>query len=63
MLTYWCCKTKVFDDGTARAVVFPLEAEGKPKNTMVETKLCDVYHDYFENFEDAKRFAEDAEAC
>ena len=56
MKTFWCVKQKYFDDGTVRTWVTEVKAEEKPKNEMVENKMCDEYRDYFDTYEEAKKF-------
>ncbi len=53
--------TKFFDSGKVKAVMTQIEVDEKPKNTMVENKMCDEYHDYFDTYEEAKKFWQDAQ--
>lgn len=56
MQNYWCVSTKFFDSGSVKAVMYQVEAEEKPKNCRVENLMCDEYHDYFDTYEEARRF-------
>ena len=61
MKTFWCVSTKYFDSGKTKAVIYKVEAEEKPKNGMVENKMCDEYHDYFDTYEEAYGWWQDAQ--
>lgn len=61
MKKFWCVATRFFDSGKVKAVMYEVEAEEKPNNTMVENKMCDEYHDYFDNFKEAKDYWIDAQ--
>ena len=61
MKKYWCVSTKFFDSGRVKAVMYQVEAEEKPENRMVENKMCDEYHDYFDTYEEAKEYWSDAQ--
>lgn len=60
MKTFWCVTTKFFDSGYVKATLYKVEAERKPKNEMVENKMCDEYRDYFDSYEEARKFYEDS---
>lgn len=40
--------------------MYDIEAKRKPESTFEETKVCDVYNDFFEIYEEAKEFIDDA---
>lgn len=54
--TFYCVVSKFFDGGNVKAICFDVQAYEKPKNTQVQNSLCDEYHDYFDTFEEAKKF-------
>lgn len=45
-----------FDSGRVTAFIFSIKANKKPEDTMIEARICDVYYDYFETYEEAERF-------
>lgn len=57
---YWCVTTKFFDNGFVKAAMCEVVAEQKPLNKKVENILCDEYTDYFESYEDARKFYNEA---
>lgn len=59
-MNFWCVTTKFFDSSKVKVNLGRVEADTKPENTMVENKMCDEYRDYFEDYEEARRFVEDA---
>lgn len=61
MKKFWCVSTKFFDSGKVKAVMYQIEAEEKPENSMVENKMCDEYHDYFDTYEEARQYWQDAQ--
>lgn len=61
MKKYWCVKSKFFDGGTVRAWIYEVKAQEKPQNEQVENKICDEYRDYFDTYEEAKKFVEEVE--
>ena len=61
MKKFWCVSTKFFDSGKVKAVMYKVETEEKPKNSMVENMLCDEYHDYFDTYEEAKEYYDNAQ--
>ena len=61
MKKFWCVSTKYFDSGKVKSIMYQIESEEKPKDGMVENRMCDEYHDYFDNYEDAKKWWEDAQ--
>ena len=56
MKTFWCVKQKYFDSGAVRTWLYSVEAEEKPKNEVVDNKMCDEYRDYFDTYEEAQKF-------
>lgn len=61
MKTYYCVSTKFFDSGRVKAVMYDIKAEEKPKNQQVENNLCDEYRDYFDTYEEARKFWEESQ--
>ena len=59
-MKYWCVNTKFFDSGRVKVRVYPVEAESKPANGMQENAMCDEYRDYFETYEEAVAYAQQA---
>lgn len=59
-MKFWLVVAKYFDSGRVKVNIAPIEAESKPENTMVENKMCDEYHDYFDTYEEAAKYAQDA---
>lgn len=61
MKTYYCVTTSVDDRGTVRAAITSVtEAACKPENSSQSLKLKDIYHDWFDDPEEAKKFVEEA---
>lgn len=61
MKTYWCVTTSVDDRGRVIAnITNTVEAVCKPENSSTSTKRKDIYNDWFESFEEAQTFAEEA---
>lgn len=60
MKKFWCVTTKFFDSGKVKAIIAPVEAEEKPENGCVENRMCDEYRDYFDTYEEALKWYEDA---
>ena len=58
--TFWGVSQKYFDSGEVRVRVFPVTADAKPENGMTENKMCDEYVDYFDTYEEAVVWAEQA---
>lgn len=59
-MKFWLVVTRYFDSGRVKVNIAPIEAESKPENTMAENKMCDEYHDYFDTYEEAAKYAQDA---
>lgn len=57
---FWGVSQKYFDSGKVKVNIFPVEAETKPENKMTENKMCDEYVDYFDTYEEAVAWAEQA---
>ena len=57
---FWGVSQKYFDSGKVKVNIFSAEAETKPENGMTENKMCDEYVDYFETYEEAEAWAEQA---
>lgn len=59
MKTYYCVTTSVNDRGkVSAAITNVIEAIEKPEGSYKSLKYKDVYHDWFEDLEIAKQFAE-----
>lgn len=58
-MKFWGVSNKYFDSGKVN--IFPVEAETKPENGMTENKMCDEYVDYFDTYEEAAAWAEQAQ--
>lgn len=59
-MEFWCVNQKYFDSGYVKVNVYSIETETKPENGMRENKTCDEYHDYFDTYEEAAAWAEQA---
>lgn len=59
-MKYWLVTTKFFDSGRVKVNIAPVEAESKPADGMQENAMCDEYHDYFETYEEAAAWAQQA---
>ena len=59
MNTYYKVVTHIF--GRRSTIIYEgaVKAEERPRNTCEETWLVDIYEDYFDSEEEAKRFMED----
>lgn len=57
---YWGVSTKFFDSGKVKANIFPVEAATKPENMKEENLMCDEYRDFFDTFEEAAAWANQA---
>lgn len=57
---YWGVSTKFFDSGKVKTNIFPVEAATKPESTMEENRMCDEYRDFFDTFEEAATWADQA---
>lgn len=61
MKTYYCVTTSVDDNGKVRAAITNVtEVVCKPENNSVSLKRKDIYHDWFDDPEEAKKFVEEA---
>lgn len=59
-MKFWAVSQKYFDSGHVKVNLYPVEAEAKPENCMTENKMCDHYIDYFDTYEEAAAWAEQA---
>lgn len=59
-MKFYGATTKFYDNGMVKAFMYDIEADEKPKSTFKETKICDVYNDFFETYEEAKEYIDDA---
>ena len=57
---FWGVKQWYFDNGKVEVDVFSLEAEAKPNSRITEQVSYDEYIDYFDNYEEAAAWAEQA---
>lgn len=61
MKTYYCVTTSFDDRGRVTAgITNTLEAAKKPESPFTSTSRKDIYNDWFESFEEAKQFVEEA---
>lgn len=64
MKTYYCVTTSVNDKGKVLAAITDvIEAACKPKNSSQSLKRKDIYRDWFEDPEEAKKFVEEAKTA
>lgn len=64
MKTYYCVTTSVNDKGKVLAAITDvIEAACKPENSSQSLKRKDIYRDWFEDPEEAKRFVEEAKTA
>ncbi len=59
-MVFWHVVTKFFDSGKVKVNIAPIEAESRPKSYMAENATCDEYHDYFNTYPEAAKYAADA---
>lgn len=57
---YWGVSTKLFDSGKVKTNIFPVEAATKPESMKEENQMCDEYRDFFDTFEEAAAWANQA---
>lgn len=59
--TYYCVTTSVDDKGKVLAAITSvIEAESKPESSFRSLSRKDVYNDWFDDPEEAKKFVEEA---
>lgn len=59
--TYYCVKSSVDNHGHMTATITEsVEAEEQPADSYVSTSRKDIYTDWFESREEAKKFVSDA---
>lgn len=64
MKTYYCVTSSVDDKGKVMAAITNvIEAVRKPENSFKSGKRKDIYHDWFESREEAKKFVEEAKTA
>ncbi len=64
MKTYYCVTTSINDSGKVLAAITSVvDAVCKPENSFQSLKRRDVYHDWFVDLEEAKKFVEEAKAA
>lgn len=59
-MKFWLVVTKYFDSGRVKVNIASVEVDQKPENGMTENAMCDEYHDYFDTYEEAAKWAQDA---
>ena len=60
MKTYYCVTTSFDNRGRVTAsITNNIKAESKPENTCTCIRRKDIYNDYFESIEEAKKFVEE----
>lgn len=61
MKTYYCVTTSVDDNGKVLAAITSVvDAVCKPENTIKSLKRKDIYNDWFDDLEEAKKLVEEA---
>lgn len=61
MKTFWCVTVDIYDNGRVVAnITSQVEARQKPENDFKSTKRKDIYHDWFESYEEAEAFVKEA---
>ena len=61
MKTFFCVVSTVHDNGLVTAtIVDSVEADEKPENHCTEKLDRDIYQDWFDSWEQAMQFVEDA---
>ena len=61
MKTYYCVTTSVDDKGKVLvAITSVVQAESKPESSFRSLSRKDVYNDWFDDPEEAKKFVEEA---
>lgn len=64
MKTYYCVTTSVNDKGKVLAAITDvIEATCKPENSSQSLKRKDIYRDWFDDPEEAKKFVEEAKTA
>lgn len=64
MKTYYCVTSSFDDRGRVTAgITSTIEAEIMPESTYTSTRRKDIYNDWFEDVEEAKKFVEEAKAA
>lgn len=61
MKKYYCVTISFYDRGRETAgITNMVEASAKPESTFTSTSRKDIYNDWFDSFEEAKQFVEEA---
>lgn len=61
MKTYYCVTTSFDDNGRVTAgITNSVEAVTRPESTFASTARKDIYNDWFENLDEAKKFVDSA---
>lgn len=63
MKTFWKVQSRYFFENGRKptAHIGFVNAENKPKNTFKRKRHFDEYEDFFDNYDDAKTFAQNVE--
>lgn len=61
MKTYWCVTTSFDDRGRVISAITSTATAGqKPENTSISTSRKDIYNEWFESIEEARKWVEEA---
>lgn len=61
MKTYYCVTSSFDNRGrVTAAITSSIKAKKKPKNTLKETPRLDIYNDWFDDYDAALKFVDDA---
>lgn len=61
MKTFYCVTTSVDDRGKVKAAITNyIDTDHRPENSFVSLARKDIYNDWFESYEEAERFVEEA---
>lgn len=52
-----------FDNGKVSVSLHSYQLDSKPENRFIETKRCDIYHDYFTNKKEAYKHYDECKQC
>ena len=63
-MKFWAVTTAFYDNGRVTAnIVTSIEADQKPQAGYKETRRCDIYTDWFDNYQNALDFVKEAREC
>lgn len=57
---FWGVSQKYFDSGNVKVKIFPVEDKEKPESRQDENMMYDEYTDYFDSYEEACEWADQA---